>query len=72
MGLFGENQDYHIGALEDDPKFDQCMQNLDCDKNLNNVQRPKQIFKIFVGAKTFMYVVKKTSILKICSFNTQL
>jgi uncharacterized membrane protein YcaP (DUF421 family) len=22
MGLFGENQDYHLGALEDDPKFD--------------------------------------------------
>jgi hypothetical protein len=23
--LFGENQDYHLGALEDDPIFDQCM-----------------------------------------------
>ncbi len=41
MGLFGENQDCHLGALEDDPKFDQCMQNLDYDKNLKNAQIPK-------------------------------
>jgi hypothetical protein len=25
IGLFGENQDYHQGALEGDEKFNQCM-----------------------------------------------
>lgn len=49
IGWFGENQDYHLGALEDDPKPDMCIQNLACDKKLKSVQKPKHSKLLFVG-----------------------
>jgi len=52
--LFGENQDYHLGALEDDPKPDTCIQNLACDKKPKSAQRPRHSKLLFMGRCDFM------------------
>ncbi len=45
IGWFGENQDYHLGALEDGPKHDTCIQNLACKRCLKMCKHPNtQIF----------------------------
>jgi hypothetical protein len=40
ISWFGENQDYHLGVLEDDPKLDMCIQNLACKRNLKMCKDP--------------------------------
>jgi hypothetical protein len=49
IGWFGENQDYHLGALEDDPKLEMCIQNLVCDRKPKSAQIPKHPKLLFVG-----------------------
>ncbi len=39
--MFREDHDYYIGMFEDNPRKNRCMQNLKCDKNLDDMQGSK-------------------------------